>query len=511
MKHSFLAVSLSMTMAVPLLTVSGCSGAGGSGPGDAGKPDSPVVLSDVVVDTGVKDHVDAQYDVAEVDDPLDVAGGDSCVPSCEKTECGDDGCGGSCGECGKEEVCKEGVCECEFVACNLGCCPEGKVCWMGGCCKPDCEGVECGDDGCGGADACGVCPDGQTCWFHQCCIPDCEGKECGPDGCGGFCGECTGAALCVDGTCCTPDCNGKECGDDGCGASCGGCMANKVCDAGACVDDPGWVGCSDGTREGFIHVNSYPLIAGCGGAWDVPGIHNETPACGRKAGNSGENPNGTGCNVTDLCAAGWHVCLGKMDVMYRSKKGCEEIMEGAQSPAFFLTRTSSTGAFNCAPDAIGDVTTVNDIFGCGDLGCPMTQGKCADGKGCVPGVQCKDCAKDLECVDGSNCTPSVCWPLTRGSHDGCAGLRNDMKSCTYNETTGQWGGGWCCWCHHLLYWPDQQNSWECGGKGDSEASDVVKTDPYNQGGVLCCKDQCVTDAECGDGMECVMSTCQKKN
>ena len=40
-----------------------------------------------------------------------VQGGCRCVPSCSGKECGDDGCGGSCGQCGEgKPFCKEGAC-----------------------------------------------------------------------------------------------------------------------------------------------------------------------------------------------------------------------------------------------------------------------------------------------------------------------------------------------------------------------------------------------------------------
>ncbi len=111
-------------------------------------------------------------------------------------------------------------------------------------CTPDCTGKECGDDGCGGS--CGTCEDGFVCQDGQCvgCTPDCTGKECGDDGCGGSCGTCDDPAkpICnAQGICeaCTPNCDGKECGDDGCGGSCGDCTdPNKpVCSKeGICIE-----------------------------------------------------------------------------------------------------------------------------------------------------------------------------------------------------------------------------------------------------------------------------------
>lgn len=100
-------------------------------------------------------------------------------------------------------------------------------------CTPSCGGKECGDDGCGGS--CGDCPASHTCNIstNLCmCTPSCAGKLCtDDDGCGGTCGcksneECnveTGACECI------PSCDGKECGGDGCGGTCGGCAEDEVC------------------------------------------------------------------------------------------------------------------------------------------------------------------------------------------------------------------------------------------------------------------------------------------
>lgn len=101
-------------------------------------------------------------------------------------------------------------------------------------CVPACDGRYCGgDDGCGGS--CGECGEGLACNAeNRCepnpCVPACDGRECGDDGCGGSCGTCTGEELCVpaDGQCkaftvCDHDdpvCEGG-CGDDElCGTDC---------------------------------------------------------------------------------------------------------------------------------------------------------------------------------------------------------------------------------------------------------------------------------------------------
>jgi len=96
------------------------------------------------------------------------------------------------------------------------------------------------------------------------CIPDCDGKECGDNGCGGECGECQGEQEgCVGGVCvCLPICEEKECGDDGCGGSCGECDDGNPCTDDSCdptagcvyennalpCDDSNW--CTDGDKCG---------------------------------------------------------------------------------------------------------------------------------------------------------------------------------------------------------------------------------------------------------------------
>jgi len=202
-----------------------------------------------------------------------------CCPNCCDRECGDDGCGGLCGQCeGMQEVCDQGQCVCQ----------------------PACDGKECGEDGCGGG--CGECSEhfacadglcvyqpwcgdgtcdtdlledcetctadcpcgcGETCADGTCAFMACEGKECGENGCGGSCGICPGAQdQCLDGQCiCQPACEGKQCGDDGCGGQCGPCPNGEACNdqfqclAGTWYDE----------TSGLTWVNQIDSI---GGGWD---------------------------------------------------------------------------------------------------------------------------------------------------------------------------------------------------------------------------------------------------
>lgn len=467
---------------------------GGESETITGKDGTTPDITDAVVEADADDITEIIPDQTETLEEVD----QGCTPNCDGKECGDDGCGGECGECPEHAICSNSLCECEVLTCGETCCPDGANCLDQACCTPDCDGKQCGPDGCGGE--CGTCAEGEVCLEEQtCCIPDCDGKECGFDGCGGECGDCLPDGICLQDQCCFPDCDGKMCGDDGCDSQCGFCGVSELCINDQCLPDPQFVGCSDGTREGFMIIDDYPLLAACGGAWDIPGIHGTIPACSQEAGNTGVNPMGTGCNVADLCAQGWHVCLGKNDVDYRSPLGCLEIMKGAQSPAFFMTRTSSSGAFNCEPDDIGNMdNNVNDIFGCGDLGCPANEASCEPLQ-----LGSHDLCKSIKVKPGCNCHfPGELEP----------GHPKYVQGDFENAFCEPQSGG-CGWCKPINYWNkklglDQVSTWDCGSNTTQEANNVTKSDPHIQGGVLCCKDQCAIDADCDDGMVCLMSTCQ---
>ncbi|MBR59082.1 MAG: hypothetical protein CMH54_13820, partial [Myxococcales bacterium] len=197
---------------------------------------------------------------------IDQAGSDtgrSCIPNCAFKQCGDDGCGGSCGVCGEGLSCtEEGYCavncipdcagrDCGDDGCGGSCgfCDLGTACSDAGVCTesciPDCTGKHCGADGCGGS--CGSCAEGLECddQFRcvESCTPDCTDRTCGDDGCAGSCGDCAEGLECTDqGVCdvpCVPDCAGKQCGADGCGSFCGECLPGLVCDgAGLCEPAP---------------------------------------------------------------------------------------------------------------------------------------------------------------------------------------------------------------------------------------------------------------------------------
>jgi len=153
--------------------------------------------------------------------------------------------------------------------------------------------------------------------------------------------------------------SGAAGGSGGVGASGGFGGAGGGCGPDAVGTDPTVVGCSDGTRELMTDPASYPLIAGCSGAWSLGGT--VSPAamsqqCGGVAGDNGCNPLGMGCSVADLCAAGWHVCDSAAEVSVKSPDGC-----GQQAvPGFWATRQRTEYLTHECVD-----NGVNNLVGCG--------------------------------------------------------------------------------------------------------------------------------------------------
>jgi formylglycine-generating enzyme required for sulfatase activity len=153
-----------------------------------------------------------------------------CIAVCGTKVCGDDGCGGSCGQCGSGKTCDA----------SGQCVPQV--------CQKDCTGRECGPDPvCG--ESCGECKQGYACQDGKCvysascgngicdvgetycnCPDDCQ-IECG-DGC---CSSDEDYQNCPQDCQCVPDCSGKQCGDDGCGGSCGQCGGGQMCIVNKCV------------------------------------------------------------------------------------------------------------------------------------------------------------------------------------------------------------------------------------------------------------------------------------
>ena len=221
----------------------------------------------------------------------------NCKPNCEGKQCGSDGCNGVCGTCGPNETCSFNSFTCQ--------------------CEPKCNGKTCGDDGCGGKCECqnpsDVC--NETTGICE-CVPSCGDKECGNDGCDGTCGICQSGLVCnltegrcAPSTCVDSSCDGKFCGNNDCGEPCGigDCGSSQRCS----IDQTQCISCDCGDR---VCGNN-----GCGGTC---GTCQEGQRCtlegkcevcsceGKKCGDDGcGHPCQIECNKDEMCSADQTQCV----------------------------------------------------------------------------------------------------------------------------------------------------------------------------------------------------------
>ena len=393
----------------------------------------------------------------------------TCTPQCEGKECGDDGCGGECGDTPCTGFCVEGLCyseggcmasstagcdgcDCEACVCEIDpfCCGAEGGTWDNYCqlyCLFDCGGCgvdeTCGDGTCLGAencvnclDDCG-CDDSTVCFEYECCAPDCDGKECGDNGCGGVCGGCdpgyicNAAQLCEE---CIPACDGKECGDDGCGGQCGECPEGESCQTGLCVGD------SDeypAACRGF----SQPSAASCGDVDDL------------------------GCCDT----------LGRVVFCYQNALYCADCV-GLGAPSCGWNAEYSY--YDCGTDGSANPANAESIVcpevvicvpdctdkECGNNGCDGSCGTCDAGHHCQEGKCMLSCTPDCigkqcgsdgctgtcgTCDEGTTCQNSTCVAVVEP--DVITEDTTVPQDVTEQDTTqpepGTGGGGGSCSTH----------------------------------------------------------------
>lgn len=180
----------------------------------------------------------------------------------------------------------------------------------------------------------------------------------------------------------------------------------------------GEMGCSDGTRELYGDAVAEPNIAGCSGAFDVPGLataESMVPACGRMAGNDGVNAAGVGCSAEDLCASGWAVCVSAAAVAARAAGG---MCPSSGPSGLWATRQGGMPSGNECTDGNPD-----DVTGCGY------------GIGVAAGATCAPLNRNLT---HPACTAAAGWD--------CADLATYLTSeqlIVTKPTTGD-GGVLCC-------------------------------------------------------------------
>lgn len=303
---------------------------------------------------------------------------------CDGKECGDDGCGGSCGGCDAGMSCIGN--ECKDVICTASC-----------------GAAECGPDGCG--NTCGECGGTTVCMppAYVCmeppadCKPDCLNKACGPNGCGGTCGSCPGGTMCAPETqtCelpCMPDCTGKDCGDDGCGGTCGACMEVDQ----FCLPD-GTCGPCDPILNEYCPPEQY-----CTYGNDEAG-NSYGPVCE----DAGTQMYGEPCGGVDSCAEGICSALNEGEPLcYQICKTNADCGEGKQcielSNSTYKLCTVGGGSFEtCNLLTQGCTLDTEACYFNSNAGEPicMEEGPGEEGDGCTG--QANECIEGLTCVSYS--------------------------------------------------------------------------------------------------------------
>ena len=250
----------------------------------------------------------------------------------------------------------------------------------------------------------------------------------------------------------------------------------------------------------------------------MPGVAaTRLPSCGRLAGNDVAGQTGLNCNVTDLCAPGWHVCEAPGEVARSSSDGCTSVGTGGLS----LTRTSGPGGSFCGGGGQAGV------FGCGD-GVPrvvaggagsvaqdqLLQAGSVDAlAGVVDVVMTGTGDADLYVRVGAEPTLTEydCRPYGGDANESCAVAGPGRVFIAVNGFTASdftlsvtypTLAVTCAPLDAGLTSADCPADWACGAAG-AEAAQVQRLVPSG-GGVLCCRASCGNgwrDAEelCDDG------------
>ncbi len=505
-----------------------CELAGGAA--DVGTDD--VGSGDVEADADTGAAADAGADTGGAAEVLEHDG--TCVPDCVGKECGDDGCGGSCGGCQGEDQCskighcvpKAWTCPAEQFegsdGCHCGCgakdldcdllgqpqlsCGPGEVCDDTGKCvdkvpqgwqcpdffyddkllchcncgmlDPDCENpnnliADCSAGGCN--KVAGVCGASK---------PMCSGAVCGDDGCGGSCGTCSEPSHpgCSNGKCvaqCTPNCSGKSCGNDGCGGTCGTCKVGAACSSGSCVAPAG---------KTCVSHCGYQTVGGC---WCDAG-------CVQR---------GDCCIDVDHCFC-TPSCEGKICGDNGCGGSCGQCKD-ANQPYCDAGKCSATCKPSCANKQ------------CGDDGCGGTCGTCSDGASCSSEHQCVPKAWYCDAHLYATAGPLATCDCGCGAPDPDCQAKGPITGCP-SAATCDAGKGTCAakWCASQS--ACAKPSWCVGDYAVGDGTRKGVCAPPNPIGYapghpcvvdescatsLCvagsCRIHCVLDKDCPNGQACV--------
>lgn len=310
-----------------------------------------------------------------------------CQAACATKECGDNGCGETCGECDSGKVCN-GIGKCVPAGGGGEC---GDISYQG-----VCEGTTlkwCDSAGTLHTSNCGQY--GKVCAW----LPEFEFNGCKV-------GDCTPNCFIAGGDPDNPEV--KQCGDDGCGNQCGVCALDKTCQAGKCAVGGG-SDCGDvdlaGTCEGDV------LKFCAGGSLLTQDCATTDKTCGfdPEGGTSGwyaclDKPPATDCGF--LTPKG--ICVGQM-LFWCTAAGNEDQLDCGEYDLFCLYSAESNGGdggYDCFgdPGCIGTCPADQRCQKDGTCGCDgITVGGQCEGTTLVyclgEKLKIEDCS-----ADGKTCT-----------------------------------------------------------------------------------------------------------
>jgi len=325
-----------------------------------------------------------------------------CVPACAGRECGDDGCGGSCGSCDDDDLCTVDACSAPAGQCTHEtlACDDGEPCTADSCmpatglCRFQAlpTGIPCDDgDGCTLVDACdgGVCVGGTpvTCPAPAAChLPG----QCNP-----LTGACDDPAK--------PD--GLPCNDDD------ACTRVDACVSGECVGSSPIACREPGPCE--LSVTCNPDTGACDATVTPFGV-----AC----------DDGNACTGVSFCSEG--ACVGAQPVVCPAPAACH--VDGTCDPA--------TGT--CSTPVAPDDTPCDDGSACTRVDrCQAGACQGADPVGCPPADACHlagscdpatgACSSPLA-PDGTAC-PADALACTADSCQGGACLHPVVDGCLIGQ------------------------------------------------------------------------------
>ncbi len=393
--------------------------------------------------------------------------GCGCVPNCEGKTCGDDGCKGSCGECGMgggcgcedgDYVCQGQTGECskdgqcaltdkEVITCND---------------ENPCTTDSCGDTGCVNAPNTLPCDDESSCTTDDTCNEGvCQGTwnsescpcekndDCVDDG-----NLCNGTPVC--------DLESNTCViDEETVVSCSGDVL--PCQALVCVPDTG--SCAAQLTQGFCLIDDECFTH------DTVNEENQCQICNAAFPTSWWALSGVPCDDGLACTVG-ELCLEGV-CPFGEEKVCDD--------------ENVCTSDSCDPDS-GDCVFSSNTLACEKDVCTVNS-QCADGS-CQGG-------EPKVCDDGDPCTWEYCTP---SNPDGCY---SELVDCSEDDDAcvkGKCFGNGDCEAETLV---------ECSSKPchtvacDGESGDCVYTKFALEDQKVTCNDDnsCTTDY-CDDSGTC---------